>query len=119
MARIGFSLENLDAIGVWRTTDTGFRVNPSGQMFDGTKLDGPASLRAAILNRSDVFIGTFTENLLAYGLGRVLETYDMPAVRAIAREAARNNNHFSSFILGVVKSTPFQMRRAEESEPVE
>jgi hypothetical protein len=116
MDPIGFSLENFDAIGVWRTNDNGFRVDPTGQMFDGTKLDGPASLRQAILNRSDVFVGTFTENLLAYGLGRVLEPYDMPAVRAIAHEAARNNNRFSSFLIGVVKSAPFQLRRAEDIE---
>lgn len=119
MDPIGFSLENFDAVGAWRTNDSGFRIDPSGQMFDGTKLDGPASLRQAILNRADVFLGNFTENLLAYGLGRVLEPYDMPAVRAIAREAARNNNHFSSYVLGVVKSAPFQMRRADEAEPQE
>ena len=86
-------------------------------MFDGAKLDGPVSLREALMNRSDAYISTFAENLLAYGLGRVLETYDLPAVRAICRDAARNNNRFSSFVLGIVKSVPFQMRRAEEAEP--
>ena len=115
MDPIGFSLENFDAIGAWRSKDNGFPVDASGQMFDGTKLDGPVSLRNAILNHSDAFLGTFSENLLAYGLGRVLDTYDMPAVRTIEHEAERNGNHFSSFVLGVVKSTPFQMRRAEES----
>ncbi len=119
MDPIGFSLENFDAVGVWRANDSGFRVEPAGQMFDGSKLNGPVSLRQAILNRSDVFMGTFTENLLAYGLGRVLEPYDMPAVRAIARDAAPNNNRFSSFLLGVVKSTPFQMRRADDLESSE
>ena len=117
MDPIGFALENFDAVGVWRTVDSGFQIDPSGQMFDGTKLDGPASLRQALLNRSDAFIGTFTENLLSYGLGRVLDYYDMPAVRSISREAAKNDNHFSSFILEVVKSIPFRMRRAEENEP--
>jgi hypothetical protein len=117
MDPIGFALENFDAVGVWRTNDSGFRVDPTGQMFDGAKLDGPASLRQALVNRSDAYISTFTENLLAYGLGRVLEYYDMPVARAIARDAARNNNRFSSFILGIVKSAPFQMRRAEEAEP--
>lgn len=116
MDPIGFALENFDAVGVWRTNDSGFRIDSSGQMFDGAKLEGPASLRQALLNHSDAFIQTFTENLLAYGLGRVLEYYDMPVVRAIDREAARNGNRFSSFVLGIVKSTPFQMRRAEESE---
>ena len=79
-------------------------------MFDGTKLDGPTSIRQAILNRSEAFLGSFTENLLAYGLGRVLDYRDMPTVRAIAQEAAANNNRFSSFVLGIVKSKPFQMR---------
>jgi len=119
MDPIGFALENFDAIGSWRMNDSGFRVDSNGVMFDGTKLDGPVSLRKAILNHADVFIGTFTENLLAYGLGRVLEPSDMPAVRAIARDAARNDNRFSAFLLGVVKSVPFQMRRAEEAETPE
>ena len=116
MDPIGFSLENYDAVGVWRTNDGGFRIDASGKMFDGTKLDGPASLRQAVLNHSQAFLGTLTENLLAYGLGRVIDYRDMPFVRAIQHEAARNDNRFSSFILGVVKSAPFQMRRAEENE---
>lgn len=111
---MGFALENFDAVGVWRNKDNGFPVDVAGELFDGTKLNGPASLRQAILNRSDAFLGGFTENLLAYGTGRVLETYDMPVVRSIARDAAGNNNRFSSYILGVVKSPPFQMRMAEE-----
>jgi len=114
MDPIGFALENFDAVGVWRTNDSGFRIDPSGEMFDGARLNGPASLRQALLNHSDVFVSNLTENLLAYGLGRVLEYYDMPAVRGVDREAARNNNRFSAFIVGIVKSTPFQMRRAEE-----
>ena len=118
MDPIGFALENFDAVGVWRTNDGVFKIDASGKMFDGAKLYGPASLRQAILNHADSYIGTFTENLLAFGMGRVLESYDMPVVRAIRREAARSNNRFSSFVLGIVKSAPFQMRRAEESEPV-
>jgi hypothetical protein len=117
MDPIGFALENFDAVGVWRTNDSGFHIDSSGQMFDGAKLDGPISLREALVSHSDAFVGTFTENLLAYALGRVLESPDMPAVRAIDRAAARNNNHFSSLILGIVKSPPFQMRRAEETAP--
>jgi Protein of unknown function (DUF1592)/Protein of unknown function (DUF1588)/Protein of unknown function (DUF1587)/Protein of unknown function (DUF1585)/Protein of unknown function (DUF1595) len=113
MDPIGFSLENFDAVGVWRTNDSGFRIDPAGQMFDGAKLDGPASLRQAILNHSDAFISTFTENLLAYGLGRVIDASDMPAVRAIDRAVAARNNQFSSFVLAIVKSEPFQYRRAE------
>jgi Protein of unknown function (DUF1592)/Protein of unknown function (DUF1588)/Protein of unknown function (DUF1587)/Protein of unknown function (DUF1595)/Protein of unknown function (DUF1585) len=118
MDPIGFALENFDAVGAWRTNDSGFRVDASGKLFDGTKLDGPVSLRQAILNHSDAFIGTFTENLLSYGLGRVIDYRDMPFVRAIEREAARSNNRFSSFILSVVKSPSFQMRRVEEIEAV-
>lgn len=86
-------------------------------MYDGEKLDGPVSLRAALLTHSAAYVNAFTENLLAYGLGRVVEPYDMPVVRSIDREAIKNNNRFSSFVLGIIKSTPFQMRRAEEAEP--
>ncbi len=116
MDPIGLALENFDATGVWRVNDGPFRIDATGDMFDGTKLDGPVAVRQAVLNRSDAFIGTFTENLLAYGLGRVTGYRDMPAVRAIAHDAARNNNRFSSFILGVVKSAPFQMRTVVQSD---
>jgi hypothetical protein len=116
MDPIGFALENFDAVGVWRTNDSGFRIDPAGTMFDGAKLNGPASLRQAILAHSDAYLETFTENLLSYGLGRVLEYYDMPAVRAIGRDAARDDNHFSAFILSIVRSAPFQMRKAEEAD---
>jgi len=83
MDPIGFSLENYNAIGVWRTNDSGFPIDPSGKMFDGSKLNGPASLRQAILNRSDVFLGTFAENLLSYGRGPRdrCETICRPSVR--------------------------------------
>jgi hypothetical protein len=117
MDPIGFALENYDVVGVWRTNDSGFKIDPTGQMFDGAKLDGPASLRQALLNHSDVFLSTFTENLLAYGMGRVLDPHDMTAVRTIMRDAGKNGNRFSSFVLGVVTSPPFQMRRAEEQAP--
>ena len=116
MDPIGFALENFDATGLWRTNDSGFRIDPTGTMFDGAKLNGPASLRQAVLAHSDAFLSTFTENLLAYGLGRVTESYDMPVVRAIQRDAGRKGNRFSEFVLGIVKSAPFQMRRADETE---
>ena len=116
MDPIGFSLENFDAIGAWRTKDSGFPVDASGKMFDGTKLDGPVSLRQAILNHSDAFLGTFSQNLLAYGLGRVVDYRDMPVVRSINRDAAIDGNRFSTFVLNIVRSAPFQMRRADESE---
>jgi len=117
MDPIGFALENFDPIGVWRTNDSGFRIDASGRMFDGSRLDGPVSLRQAILNHSDAFLRTFSSNLLAYGIGRVLDYQDMPAVRAIDREAAREDNSFSAFVLAIVKSAPFQMRRAPERAP--
>jgi hypothetical protein len=108
MDPIGFSLENFDLIGQYRTKDGDALIDPSGQLVDGTKLDGPASLRNALLSRSDVFVRTMTEKLLAYGTGRALKYYDMPVVRAIDRDAARNDNKFSSLIVGIVKSDPFQ-----------
>jgi hypothetical protein len=110
MDPIGFSLENFDLIGKYRATDGGVKIDASGQLVDGTKLDGPASLRQALLSRSDVFVRTMTEKLLTYATGRALKSYDMPVIRSITREAARNDNHFSSLILGIVKSDPFQMR---------
>ena len=116
MDPIGFSLENFDLIGTWRNTEGGAPIDASGQLVDGTKLDGPASLRNALLSRSDVFVRTMTEKLLTYGIGRALKYYDMPVVRSIAREAARNDNRFSSLILGIVKSDPFQMR-VKQSQP--
>src|SRR5262249_21697251 len=110
MDPIGLSLENFDAIGVWRIREGATKIDPTGEMYDGTKLDGPVSLRQAITKRSDAFLGTFTENLLTYGLGRVLDYRDMTAVRQITREAARADNRFSAFVLSVVKSAPFTMR---------
>jgi hypothetical protein len=117
MDPIGMSLENFDAVGVWRAYDSGFKIDPAGQLFDGTKLDGPVSLRNAVLSHSESFIGTFTENLMAYALGRLLKFQDMPAVRSIEHDAAKNNNRFSSFVLGIVRSTEFQMRRADSTGP--
>jgi hypothetical protein len=110
MDPIGLALENYDAVGLWRAKDNGQPINSSTVMFDGTKLESPAAVRQAIFNRSEAFLGSFTENLVAYGLGRVLDYRDMPTVRAIAQDAMRNNNRFSSFVLGIVKSKPFQMR---------
>jgi hypothetical protein len=115
MDPIGLSLENFNAVGLWRAHDSGARVDPNGELYDGTPLDGPVSLRQALLGRTDSFVGSFTENFLSYGLGRLLDHRDMPAVRAIQREAEANQYRFSSFVLGVVKSIPFQMRRADEA----
>jgi len=116
MDPIGFALENFDATGAWRISDSGFKVDPHGQLVDGTKVDGPESLRKALDNHSGAFIRTFTQKLLTYALGRGLEYYDMPAVRSIDREAAACDNKFSALILAIVKSAPFQMRQAESRD---
>ena len=110
MDPIGFSLDNFDFIGRWRTSDDGSPIDATSQLVDGTRLDGPASLRRALLSRSDVFVRTMIEKLLLYATGRALTYHDMPVVRAIARQSAENNNRLSSLILGIVKSEPFQMR---------
>ena len=112
---IGLSLENFDVTGTWRIRDNGVPIDSSTVLFDGTPANGPADLRQAILKYPEAFIGNFTENLLMYALGRRVEYYDMPAVRAITREAARNNNRVSWLILGIAKSMPFQMSRAESN----
>jgi len=119
MDPIGLALENFDAIGLWRINDGGSRIDASGAMFDGTELDGPVSVRQAILDRSEAFVGSFTENLLAYGLGRVLDHRDMPTVRSIASEADREGNRFSSFVIGIVESRSFQMRVARRQSEVQ
>ena len=110
---LGLALENFDVVGMWRIRDGGTGIDASGTLYDGTPLDGPAGLRSVLLKRKDVILRTFTENLMAYGLGRRIEAYDMPTVRKIVREAAPAQNHFSSFVLGIVKSPAFRMSRAE------
>src|SRR5262249_12605027 len=109
MDPIGFSLENFDGIGLWRTQDGDAKVDASGQVYDGTKIDGPVELRQWLLTYSTQFTEVVTEKLLVYALGRGVEYQDMPLVRAIARDAARNRNRFSALVLGVVNSKPFQM----------
>ena len=111
---IGFALEAFDAIGRYRTNEFGKPLDFSGQLVDGAQFTGPDGLRQALLRYSPQFIQVLTEKLLTYALGRPVEYYDMPAVRAIAREAARNNNRFSSLILGIVKSAPFEMNAKPE-----
>jgi mono/diheme cytochrome c family protein len=113
MDPIGFSLENFDLVGKWRDLEEGSRIDATGTMVDGTRLDGPASLRRALLDRSGAFVTAASEKLLTYALGRVLTASDMPAVRAIARNAARNESRFSSLVVGVVHSQPFQMRTVD------
>ena len=113
MDPLGFALENFNAIGGWRITDAGTPIDSSGTLPDGTKFDGAAELRHALVKHGDEFVRTIAEKLLTYGLGRGLEPYDAPAVRRITREAARDNYSWPSLILAIVRSTPFQMRRAE------
>jgi hypothetical protein len=115
MDPIGFALDNFDAVGSWRINDGGLRIDASGQMFDGTKLDGPSSVNQAILNHSDMFLSAFGENLMAYGLGRVVDYRDMPVLRSIIKEAGKDNNRFSAFVLALVKSAPFKMNVVEQS----
>src|SRR5438067_2033916 len=110
MDPIGLSLENFDAIGRWRTTDGGVAIDAHDTLYNGAKVDGPVSLRNVILSHPDQFVRTMTEMLLTYASGRGLEDYDMPVVRSIVREASGKNYRFSSLVLGVVKSAPFQMR---------
>jgi mono/diheme cytochrome c family protein len=113
MDPVGFSLEHFDLIGKFRETDGGSKVNASGRLADGTPLDGPRSLRQALLSRREAVAATATEKLLTYALGRHLEYFDMPAVRTIVRAAAASDYRFSSLIIGIVRSTPFQMKRHE------
>jgi len=117
MDPIGFTLENFDLVGRWRTRDGNAPIDATSELFDGTPLDGPVSLRNALLARSDVFVRTATEKLMTYGTGRALKYYDMPVVRQIARDAATNDYRFSSLVLGIVKSEPFQMKMKSKSAP--
>jgi hypothetical protein len=114
MDPIGLALENFDAVGRWRTADSGVNIDASAQLVDGTPVDGPVSLRNALLNRQEAFVGTMTEKLLMYAVGRETKYYDMPVVRAVMRDAARNRYRFSQLVVGIVKSAPFQMRIKEE-----
>jgi len=110
MDPLGFSLENFDATGRWRVREAAGTVDASGQLADGTPVDGPIALRKALLKHPEQFVRTMTEKMLTYALGRGLEYYDMPVVRQIARDAASQNYRFSSIVVGIVKSTPFQKK---------
>jgi cytochrome c5 len=128
MDPIGLALENFDAVGAWRTREIGRAPEVGGlrevggpidtrtQLYDGTNIDGVVALREALLKRPEVVVGTFTEKLLTYALGRGLQPYDMPTVRAIVRDAASHNYRVSSLVVGIVNSLPFRMRAAEMSK---
>jgi hypothetical protein len=113
MDPVGFSLENFDAVGRWRQMEDGKPIDASGGLPDGSKFEGVAGLEQALLRHPDAFATTFSEKLLTYALGRGVETYDGPAVRQIVRRAEGEDLRFSSFILGIVTSTPFEMRRSQ------
>ena len=109
MDPVGFALENFDAVGAWRAREVGVPIDATGQLADGTKVDGVVTLRKALLSRPDVFVSTVTQKLLTYALGRGATYRDMPTVRAIVRQSAPDYR-FSSIVLGIVRSAPFQMR---------
>jgi mono/diheme cytochrome c family protein len=112
MDPLGLSLENFDAIGQWRTTDASVPINASGVLLDGTKVDGPAALRRALVAQREQFVRTVAGKMLTYAIGRGLEYDDAPAIRGIVRAAAADDYRWSSAILALVKSAPFRMRRA-------
>jgi hypothetical protein len=110
---LGLALENFDTIGAWRIKDNGVAIDTKGTLYDGTPIDGPATLRQAILGKSETVVRNFTDNLMSFALGRRIEYYDQPTVRTIVRKAAQNDNHFSSFVLGIINSPAFRMSTAE------
>ncbi|HEY2380436.1 MAG TPA: DUF1592 domain-containing protein [Terriglobia bacterium] len=113
MDPLGFSLENFDGVGEWRTKDQSGPIDASGQLADGTKVEGPVTLRQALMKHPEQFAGTVTEKMMTYALGRGLEYYDMPVVRSIVHDSAKNDYRLSSIIIDIVKSTPFQMRKSQ------
>jgi hypothetical protein len=117
MDPIGLSMENFDVVGAWRNEDSGNVIDASGQLTDGTKVDGIVTLRKALVAHPEAFVRAMAEKMLIYSLGRGLDARDMPAVRAIMREAAGREYRFQSLVLGIVHSTPFTMRVAQTAVP--
>jgi hypothetical protein len=115
MDPVGFALENFDAVGAWRTREPGGPIDATGQLADGTAVDGVVTLRTALLARPELFVGTMTEKLMTYALGRGVDARDMPAVRNVLRQAAADEYRFSSLVMGIVRSVPFRMRQATGS----
>jgi hypothetical protein len=110
---IGFALENFDALGRWRDFEAGLAVDASGGFLDGSEFVGVTGLEQALVERPELFVRTLTEKLMTYALGRGVEYYDAPAIRKIVAGARDNNYRFSQLILGIVQSTPFQMRMSQ------
>jgi hypothetical protein len=119
MDPIGLAMENFDAVGAWRNNEARVPIDASGQLMDGTRVNGVVALRQALLRDPEAFVQTLTERLMTYGLGRGVAHGDMPIIRGIVKDAARQNYRFSSLILGIVESNPFQMRTkaSESSDP--
>ena len=113
MDPIGFALESFDGVGRKRSTEDGAPINTSGTLFNGTNVDGIVGLRRNLVAQPEIFVGVMTEKMLTYALGRGLEYYDMPAVRKIVRDGRSKDFRFSSIVLGIVRSTPFQMKEAK------
>src|SRR4029434_10667543 len=113
MDPIGFALENFDADGKWRTKhggDGGVPIDATVELWDGTKVNGPVELRQRLLYYSPQYVRMITEKLMTFGLGRGVEYYDMPVIRSIVRDSEKNNYRFSSLVMRIIKSTPFQTR---------
>ena len=113
MDPVGFSLENFDAVGRWRTFEEGRPIDATGGLPDGSRFEGVTGLERALLKRPELFVGTLTEKLLTFALGRGVESFDAPAIRKIVRDARAKDYRFSSLIVGIATSTPFQMRTSE------
>jgi hypothetical protein len=116
MDPIGLALDNYDVTAKWRYRENGAALDTRGELYDGTLISSPTELVHALMKRPIPLARQFTVNLMTYALGRRMETYDMPTVRAIEKEASENDYRLTSFILGVVKSDAFQMRRAEVAQ---
>jgi hypothetical protein len=118
MDPLGLALENFDGIGQWRVKEPGGNIDPAGQLADGSRVDGPVALRKAVLKHPELFVRTVTQKLMTYGLGRGMESTDMPVIRRIAASSTAQNYRFSSVVLGIVKSVPFQMKTAQNTASV-
>jgi hypothetical protein len=103
-------LEPFDAIGRLRRSDAGLPIDASGRLMDGSAVDGPASLRDALMHRPEIFVHTMTEKLMTYALGRGLESKDVPYIRSVMRSASRDDYRFSALVLGIINSMPFQFK---------
>jgi hypothetical protein len=115
----GFALENFDLVGRWRDTDAGEPIDAAAVLTDGTRVDGPAALRDALLGRSDAFVTALTEKLMTYALGRILTADDKPAVREIVAAAAEDDYTFASVIIGIANSVPFRMQAKRPAQTEE